>query len=98
MHCSSLRATGGDQLHLETDTSTSSKTMTNLYDTASLYRAAGAIDGANVGCALIADHDMGAIQAAISPDAMSEADLVAFGAVARFSYALVIVRDPSITP
>jgi hypothetical protein len=98
MHCGALHDSGGDRLRLDTDASTASQTMTKLFDTGSLYRVAGKIDGASVGCALIADASQGAVQAAISPDTMSEAQLVVRGVTARFGYALVIARTTSGTP
>jgi len=98
LQCGAVRDSIGDHLRVDTNTSTMSQLMPNLFDTAGLYRVAGSLTGANVGCALIADNSQGAVQAAITPDAMSEADLVARAVTARFSYVLIVAYDPSAAP
>lgn len=90
--CGGSRSGGTDQLLLTTDAGQGFKSFSNLFDPASLYRVAEQIDGANANCALIANTSNGAVQTAVSVNAMTEAGLYARGATARFSYLLVVTR------
>lgn len=83
---------GTDQLQLTTDSGSSSKPFTNLFNAAGLYRVLEQIEGATANCALVADDGTGAVQAPASGNAMTEAGLFARGATARFSYLLVVSR------
>jgi len=90
--CGGSRSGGADQLLLTTDAGSGIKPFPNLFNSASLYRVAEQIDGANANCALIADDSNGAVQTAVSVNAMTDAGLYARGATARFSYLLVVTR------
>jgi hypothetical protein len=92
MSCGGLQQQTGDFLRLDTDLASQSQSMPNLFDTANLYRATANVTGTLVGCALVTDTSDGAVQATLSPGTMSEAHLVATGAIARFQYVLVVAR------
>ncbi len=90
--CGGSRGGSGDLLRLETDISTGTKPFMNLFDPASLYRVTDQLDGASANCGMIADKEVGAVTATTGGNAPTEADLTSRGAVARFSYVLVIAR------
>ncbi|MEO8702701.1 MAG: hypothetical protein ABI867_21835 [Kofleriaceae bacterium] len=91
--CSGSRTGSIDRLLLVTDTGTSTKDFTNLFNTASVYRVALSLAGAGAGCAMIADEERGATQTSTNGELMNRAGLVVRGAVARFQYLLVVQRS-----
>jgi hypothetical protein len=88
-----------DRLVLETDTAAASEPFEDLFDNASLYKVAMTLDRAQAACAMVADEQTGATQAASGGEQMNEAGLVVQGATARFQYFMVVQRGtPSPQP
>lgn len=92
--CGSSRTGGTDRLLLDTDLSNVSDDFTTLFDVAGLYRIAQKLDNAQAACAIISDRETGAVQAATSGNAPSEAGLSVRGATVKFQYLLVVQRAP----
>ena len=92
--CGGSRVGTMDRLLLDTGVSGATDPMTQLFDTAGLYRVAMKLEGAQAQCALIADRDTGAAQANSAGEAMTSGGVSARGAMIRFSYVLVVQHDP----
>jgi hypothetical protein len=92
--CGSQRTLNGDSISLVTTEGGGSKPLTDLFNTASLYQVVADVQGAQSACAIVTDHDMGAVQAMISGDTLSQAGLSIKGVTARFEYVLVVSRPP----
>jgi hypothetical protein len=92
--CGTSRDLQGDHIRLDTDASSGIKAATNLFKTGGVYSEVALIDAATSACAIVGPNDNGAVQAAVSPDAMSEATLVVRGATVRFDYFLITARNP----
>jgi hypothetical protein len=93
--CGGQRTLNGDSLQLVTTEGGGSKPLTDLFNTASLYEVVAKAENASAACAVVADHDMGAVSATISGDTLTQAGLSVHGATARFGYVLVISRPPN---
>ncbi len=94
VQCTGSRSGATDQLVLDTSTNSAAKVFANLFDSASLYRVVIQLDLAQAACAMVADAELGAVQAMTPGEAMTEAGVVARGAIARFDYLLVVQRTP----
>ncbi len=94
VQCAGTRTGATDQLVLDTGITTGTKGFENLFDPASLYRVVIQLDLAQAACAMVADAEVGAVQATSEGEAMTEAGLVTRGATARFQYLLVVQRTP----
>lgn len=92
--CGGSRSGGSDRLLLDTSVSTAAKNLTQLFDSAGLYRLAAKVDGAQAACAVIANTETGAVQTTATGDAPTEAGIAAKGATVRFDYLLAIQRAP----
>lgn len=90
--CGASRTGTTDRVLLDTGIGGAQDNVDQLFDPAALYRAALKLEGATAQCALIGDHDTGAVQAATNGEAMTEAGLAAKGATIGFSYLLVVQR------
>ena len=82
----------GDVVDLETNQSTSAQpAMGSAFNSASLYQAAAYDSGNSVGCTVLGDgHALGAVQAAVTPDAVPAIALTARAVTARFQWILVV--------
>ncbi|MBS1119401.1 MAG: Thrombospondin type 3 repeat [Deltaproteobacteria bacterium] len=94
VQCTGTRTGGTDTLVLDTGITTGTKLFGNLFDSASLYQVTVQLDLAQAACAMIADTEIGAVQATGPGEALTEAGLLARGATARFQYLLVVQRAP----
>lgn len=94
--CGASRIGTSDRVLLDTGIGGAQEPVDELFDQASLYRAAIKLEGITAQCALIGDQDTGAVQAATAGDSPSEAALLARGATIQFRYLLVV--QPSSGP
>jgi len=82
----------GDVVDLETNQTTSAQpAMGSAFNSASLYQVAAYDSGNSVGCTVLGDgHALGAVQAAVTPDAVPSVALTAQAVTARFQWILVV--------
>jgi hypothetical protein len=90
--CSGTRAGGMDSLIVDSTAGTAAKPLANLFDPGGLYRIAQLIDNATGACAMTANTQTGAVSAATTGEAPTEAGLTARAVDAKFQYLLIVQR------
>ncbi|CAN5711943.1 hypothetical protein BH11MYX2_BH11MYX2_00470 [soil metagenome] len=94
--CGAQRSAGADSLAIENETTAASMSLSNAFDTASLYEVTLGVQGLTQFCVVIADADQIATQANSTGEALTEAGLFAQGADVQFQYLLVVQRAPAL--
>jgi hypothetical protein len=78
---------------VETNAGSMNMPSSNLFDSANLYRAGLRVAGTAAGCSVLTNgNPLGIVQAAITPDQLTEIALTAHAASVRYQYIIIVGR------